>query len=288
MPLRIFQQIFPDQVDRAGRPTSLDPTLATLTAYNKTRIPCNGTFTAKTEWLNEGGPHYRASAKWFVADAPGPALLGLPTSEKLKVVKMNCAVKMTPAVKVAPITTAKSGPSIKTTADLIKEYPDRFKGIGKLPGKYRIHLREDAKPVIHPPQKCPIALQSKVKAKLDEMEKLNIICKVDEPTDWVSSLAYASKESGEIRICLDPRDLNKAICRDHHRTLTTEEVTHAFAGSKFFTKLDASHAYWHVELDEESSHLTAFNSPFGDTDSSDSLLGWSVPRMVSRRRWTRP
>ena len=32
--------------------------------------------------------------------------------------------------------------------------------------------------------------------------------------------------------------------------------------AKYFTKLDASNAYWKIALDQESSKLLTFNSPF--------------------------
>ena len=64
-------------------------------------------------------------------------------------------------------------------------------------------------------------------------------------------------------LCLDPHDLNKAICHDHHKTPTVEEVGHEFAHSCFFTKLDAHHGYWSIILDKDSSLLITFNSPFG-------------------------
>ena len=38
---------------------------------------------------------------------------------------------------------------------------------------------------------------------------------------------------------------------------------HKFARSTIFSKVDARHGYWSVVLDEESSMLTTFNSPFG-------------------------
>ena len=44
---------------------------------------------------------------------------------------------------------------------------------------------------------------------------------------------------------------------------TVEEVAHKFANSRYFTKLDACLGYWSIVLDEESSLLTTFNSPFG-------------------------
>ena len=43
-----------------------------------------------------------------------------------------------------------------------------------------------------------------------------IITKVEEPTRWVNSLVVQTKPSGDIRVCLDPIDLNKAIIREYH------------------------------------------------------------------------
>ena len=95
------------------------------------------------------------------------------------------------------------------------------------------------------------------------MEKLGVITPIDEPTDWVSSVAYAWKVSGELCICLDPCDLNNAIHKDNHHTSTVDEVVHEFAHSKYFTKLDARHGYWAAVLDSKSNLLTTFNTPYG-------------------------
>ena len=85
----------------------------------------------------------------------------------------------------------------------------------------------------------------------------------EEPTDWVSSLAYSRKANGKLRICLDPKDLNAAIKRDHYKTPTVEEITHKLAGSRKFTKLDGTSSYLCIILDYESSLLTTFNMPWG-------------------------
>ena len=105
-----------------------------------------------------------------------PALLGLPACERLAVVQVNCAVMATQhcrsltgtaptqAARVGKPPTAKTPKSkcIKSTDDLMREFPDRFTGIGKLPGEYKIQLYPDTHPVIHAPRKCPIALCPKV------------------------------------------------------------------------------------------------------------------------------
>ena len=84
-----------------------------------------------------------------------------------------------------------------------------------------------------------------------------------EPMAWVNSLVYHRKPSGKIRVCLDPKDLNKAIMRDHHVTPTLEDILPLFKDAKYFSIVDANSGSWNVELDEESSYLTTFNSPFG-------------------------
>ena len=37
----------------------------------------------------------RIQSKWYVADTPGPAILGLPACESLQVITINCAVCIT-------------------------------------------------------------------------------------------------------------------------------------------------------------------------------------------------
>ena len=141
-------------------------------------------------------------------------------------------------------------------------YSEQFDRIGHFPGKYHIVLDPHAEPVMHAPQKCPIHLREELKAELQKMVEDDVIKKVDEPTAWVSSLTYSRKANGQLRICLDPKDLNRAIRRCHTKAPTLEELTHSFTGAKFFSKMDAKNGYWAVELDEESQLLTTFNSPF--------------------------
>jgi len=54
----------------------------------------------------------------------------------------------------------------------------------------------------------------------------------------------------KIHICLDPRDLNVAMKREHFPMSTTEEIVTRLNGAKLFSLFDASNGFWHVELDE--------------------------------------
>ena len=64
-------------------------------------------------------------------------------------------------------------------------------------------------------------------------------------------------------MCQDPKDLNKAVKWEHYRIPTLQEIASEFSGKKIFSTLDLKDGYWQIQLDEESSLLCTFNSPFG-------------------------
>ena len=72
-----------------------------------------------------------------------------------------------------------------------------------------------------------------------------------QPTEWVNSLSVVDKPDGSIRLCLDPRPLNKAIMREHYSMPTRDDLIVNLAGSKWFSKLDANSAFWQCKSDYE-------------------------------------
>ena len=61
------------------------------------------------------------------------------------------------------------------------------------------------------------------------------------------------KEDGSLRLCLDPKDLNKAIERNQWYAKTLDDILPELAQSKYFTVKDATSGSWHVPLDFRSS-----------------------------------
>ena len=94
------------------------------------------------------------------------------------------------------------------------------------------------------------------------MVEEGILTPVNEPTDWVSSMVTVVKPN-KLRICIDPKDLNRAIKRSHYPMPTIEEVATKLSKAKVFTVLDAKSGFWQIKLDEESSMLITFKTPFG-------------------------
>ena len=70
-------------------------------------------------------------------------------------------------------------------------------------------------------------------------------------------LGHVAEIKWKLRICLDPKDHNKAIKCCHHKTPTLDEITHKFTRAQFFNKLDTKNGHWAVKLDDKSSPSSA-------------------------------
>ena len=136
-----------------------------------------------------------------------------------------------------------------------------------------------------PPRRLPHAIRPKVKEELDKLVQTGVIIPVTKPTSWVSQLCVAEKKkSGALRICIDPKPLNKALKRPLYQLPVIDDILPELAEAKLFSKLDLSSAFWQLRLDEESSMLTTFNSPFGRFRWLRLPFGLSVSSEIFQQR----
>ena len=84
--------------------------------------------------------------------------------------------------------------------------------------EYRIITDGNVQSKIHQPRRVPVALtlRSRINQKLDELVEHNIIVPdATEETEWVSGMLVVTRPNKK-EICLNTRDLNKAIKRKHY------------------------------------------------------------------------
>ncbi|PFX23612.1 Transposon Ty3-G Gag-Pol polyprotein [Stylophora pistillata] len=85
-----------------------------------------------------------------------------------------------------------------------------------------------------------------------------LVEEVDGPTPRVNQVVIISKADGDIRLCIDMRQANKAIIRGRYLIPTVYELLHNMNGSKVFSKLDLKWGYHQLELNPESRQITTF------------------------------
>ena len=95
------------------------------------------------------------------------------------------------------------------------------------------------------------------------MKERGLIEKVDSPQQCVSNIVVTPKNNGDVRICLDARQVNKAILREKYPIPTIESIIDEMSDAKVFSKIDLREAYTQIELHEQSRHLTNFVTEHG-------------------------
>ena len=166
-------------------------------------------------------------------------------------------------VDEAHICAMKAWDECLTEAAVAAEYADLFEGLGHLQGEVHLHVNDKVPPVQMPLRRLPLGVRDKVGAELRRLEELGVIESVSEPSPWISALLVVAKPDGRIRICIDPKPLNKALLRVPYCMPTIDDILPQLTGARVFSTCDAKDGFWHLSLDPASSRLTTFETPFG-------------------------
>ena len=226
--------------------------------------------------------HKRYSIEFVVVREVFTPLIGAGAAQQMKLINTNNSNFIT----ASP--TRPSQPEVHqltSTEKIVQEYADIFqREVGSLPGTVHLETEDNASPVIIPPRRVPTALKTKLKEELDKYVKLGVLAQVEEPNPWVSSLAVATKKSGALRICIDPKHLNAALKRETYQLPILDDMLPELAQAKVFSTVDLKAGYWHCVLDEESSLLTTFSTPYGRYRWLRLPFGLSVSSEIFQKR----
>lgn len=175
--------------------------------------------------------------------------------------------------------------SMLTKESLISTYHDVFNGpIDSLPGDLHFELDSTVAPVQCAPRNVPVALKAAVKAQLDQYERDGHLVPVTQPTDWISNLVIVKKPE-KLRLCIDPRPLNRALKRSPYLMPTLDDVLYKLPKARFFTLVDARDVFLQCRLDEESSLMTTFWTQWGRKRWLKLPFGVSVaPELYQRKQ----
>ena len=150
-----------------------------------------------------------------------------------------------------------------TKEQVLTDFADISKGLGRMEGKLDLEVDDSVSPVVMPPRRVPVALKGKFKEEIDRLIDVGVLAKVEEPTKWVPSAVVTAKPNGKVRVCIDPRPLNKALHRSHYHLPVIDDILPDLGKARVFSKADLKDGFLQIELDDESSRLTTFETPWG-------------------------
>jgi hypothetical protein len=82
-------------------------------------------------------------------------------------------------------------------------------------------------------------------------------------SDWVANLVPVRKKNGEIRLCVDFRNLNKSSLKDNYPLPKMDHVLEKVVGDNQMSMIDGFSGYNQVSMNEQDREKTSFTTPWG-------------------------
>ncbi|KAI4892783.1 hypothetical protein NFI96_006341, partial [Prochilodus magdalenae] len=129
--------------------------------------------------------------------------------------------------------------------------------------KATIHVSPSAQPKFYRSRAVPYAMRAKINAEIDRLLKEEIIKPV-QYSEWAAPVVPVLKPDGSIRLCGDYKlTVNQVATLEHYPIPRVEDLFATLSGGKQFTKLDMSHAYLQLLLDDTSKQYLTVNTHRG-------------------------
>lgn len=225
----LYSEAFLYDVDH--KPTSA------VTAYaSKEELTVLCSFRAWIEVENHDKP--RSFEKFFVVKDGVKSLLGRQAALKMRLLEIGLDVNVVTVKRQTPFPAV---PQTLVEFDIDESEPPTCNAYCNIPAAYR----------------------EAAGARLEQMEREDIIEKVSASPRWISGLSAVPKGKRDFRLVVNMRGPNRAIRRRYYKLPTIEEVKHRLAGAEWFTKLDLKNAFHHLKLGKRSRELTTFLGPKG-------------------------
>jgi len=82
-------------------------------------------------------------------------------------------------------------------------------------------------------------------------------------SDWVSNLVPTRKKTGEIKLCVDLKNLNKFSLKDNYPLPKMDHILQRVVGSTRISLLDGFSSYNQILVHLEDQAKTVFTTPWG-------------------------
>ena len=146
---------------------------------------------------------------------------------------------------------------INTTYDqVMQEYKEVFRASpGKTTAAHH-YIPTSGTPTKVPPRRIPAHFKDEVTRQLQVMLEQGIIEESSSP--WMSPMVFVRKKTGDLRLCVDYRKVNKKTTKDAYPLPLPDEVQDRLAKSTVFSTLDLQSGYWQLPVSIKDREKTAF------------------------------
>lgn len=127
---------------------------------------------------------------------------------------------------------------------------------------HRLAIDPRVKPVKQAQRRFRPELQNQIITEIDKLIQAGFCEEVQYPV-WLANIVPVRKKNGQIRVCVDFRDLNKAFPKDEFPVPITEIMIDSTTGHGALSFMDGSEGYNQIKMHPEDAPHTAFRTPKG-------------------------
>ncbi|KAA0039557.1 uncharacterized protein E5676_scaffold775G00710 [Cucumis melo var. makuwa] len=190
---------------------------------------------------------------------------GQSTVDELKEVNLDTIEEPRPTFISASLSSEEEGKYMS----LLTEYKDIFAWSYKeMPGldpKVAIHhlaIKPGYQPIKQAQRRFRPELIPQIEVEVNKLIEAGFIREVKYPT-WIANIVPVRKKNGQLRVCVDFRDLNNACPKDDFPLPITEIMVDATTGHEALSFMDGSSGYNQIRMALSDEELTAFRTPKG-------------------------
>ena len=153
---------------------------------------------------------------------------------------------------------------------LLKEFKDVFawdysEMLGLDPGlvAHTLNVDPEAKPVVQPARIFHTEIDGQIIKEVQKLLAVRFI-KPIQHLRWLSNIVTVKKKNGQIRCCVNFRNVNKAYPKDEFPLPNMDLQIDSAAGSAMFSFMDGFSGYNQIRMALRDVEKTAFRTPMGN------------------------
>ena len=128
---------------------------------------------------------------------------------------------------------------------------------------HSLNVDPGIRPVVQPARVFHIEVEAQIIQEVKKLLTTGFIKPIQHPK-WLSNIVPVKKKNGQIRYCVDFRNLNKACLKDEFPLPNIDFLVASAAGSSMFSFMDGYSGYNQIRMAANDAEKTAFRTPIGN------------------------
>jgi hypothetical protein len=154
--------------------------------------------------------------------------------------------------------------------ELLKEYQDvfawQYDEMPEIDPKlvaHSLNVEPGTRPVVQPMRTFHPEVEAQITQEVKKLLSVGFVKPIQHPR-WLSNIVPVKKKNGQIRCCVDFRNLNKASPKDEFSLPNMDLLIDSAASHAMFSFMDGFSGYNQIFMSPRDAEKTAFRTPIGN------------------------